>query len=149
MAAHPKVGEVAPDFELDGTDGRFRLSAHAGTPVVLLFYPADGSLVCRRQFRSYRGCTAELGALTVGISPQDLDSHLRFRDANALSVPLLADVDGGVAAAYGVRGRGGWTRRATFVVDAEGVVRYRHDNPLSLTYDSIDAIRAALERLGH
>jgi peroxiredoxin Q/BCP len=141
---------MAPDFELAGTEGRFALSAHRGTPVVLLFYPADATPVCTRQFCSYRDRATELaglGALTVGISRQDLASHARFRDAHALTLPLLADVDGAVARAYGVAGRRGHTKRATFVVDAEGVVRYRHDNPLSLTYDSVDAIRTALNSL--
>jgi peroxiredoxin Q/BCP len=146
------VGEVAPDFELDGTDGPFKLSAHAGTNVVLLFYPADSSLVCTRQFCFYRDHATELdalGALTIGISPQDLDSHVRFREAHALSVPLLADVDGAVAAAYGVRSRGGWTRRATFIVDGAGIVRHRHENRLSVTFDSVADIRSALARLEH
>jgi len=50
MAKHPAVGEEAPDFELDGTDGPFKLSDHRGERVMLLFYPGDGTTVCTKQF---------------------------------------------------------------------------------------------------
>ena len=46
MAKKPQVGEAAPDFELDGTDGPFKLSDHRGERVVLLFYPGDNTPVC-------------------------------------------------------------------------------------------------------
>jgi peroxiredoxin Q/BCP len=150
VAKHPSVGALAPDFELDGTDGSFKLSAHRGRPVVLLFYPADRSAVCTLQFRSYRDHAAELAQLDatiVGISPQQLDSHVRFRDAHALTTPLLADLGGSVAASYGVNGPGNRTRRATFVIDREGIIRYRHDNPLDLTYDTAKRIAAAVAAL--
>ena len=152
MARNPGPGASAPDFELEGTEGRFRLSACRGRPVVLLFYPADGTLVCTRQFCSYRDHATELAALdaaVVGIAPQDVCSHERFRAAHALTVPLLADPGSRVARAYSVATRGGRTKRATFVIDGEGIVRNRHENLLSLTWDSVAAIRAALERLEH
>ena len=119
---------------------------------MLLFYPGDGTFVCTRQFCFYRdhaGELAELGAVVVGISPQDIGSHERFRAAHSLTVPLLADPGSGVARAYGVATRGGRTKRATFVIDGEGIVRYRHENWLSLSWDSLADIRGALERLEH
>ena len=54
MARGPHVGDRAPNFELEGTDGLFRLSDHRGRRVVLLFYPGDNTPVCTRQFCSYR-----------------------------------------------------------------------------------------------
>ena len=54
MSKTPQVGEPAPDFELPGTDGPFQLSDHRGERVVLLFYPGDNTMVCTKQFCSYR-----------------------------------------------------------------------------------------------
>jgi thioredoxin-dependent peroxiredoxin len=98
MAKTPQVGEPAPDFELEGTDGPFRLSDHRGERVVLLFYPGDNTPVCTKQFCSYRDRPDEfaaLGATVVGISAQDVASHEGFIANKGLTVPLLADVDGG------------------------------------------------------
>src|SRR5271155_4270407 len=103
MAKTPQVGEQAPDFELPGTDGPFKLSEHRGERVVLLFYPGDNTMVCTKQFCSYRDRPAEFEALdatVVGISSQDLDSHAAFTSKPSLSVPLLADLDKTVARAY-------------------------------------------------
>ena len=107
MSKTPQVGEPAPDFELPGTDGPFRLSDHRGERVVLLFYPGDNTMVCTKQFCSYRDRAEDFSALdatVVGISSQDLDSHRGFIAKNSLTVPLLADVDGGVARCYGALG---------------------------------------------
>src|SRR3979409_1174645 len=103
MPKTPTVGEAAPDFELAGTDGTFRLSDHRGERVVLLFYPGDNTTVCTKQFCSYRDRPEEfgtLGATVVGISSQDPDSHEAFVAKYSLNVPLLADVDKAVAKAY-------------------------------------------------
>src|SRR6266513_2624198 len=102
-------GERAPDFELEGTGGRFKLSEHRGERVVLLFYPGDNTPVCTRQFCSYRDRSEELAALdatVVGISSQSLDSHRSFSANNSLTVPLLADEGASVAQAYGAWRRG-------------------------------------------
>jgi peroxiredoxin Q/BCP len=149
MARTPSVGEPAPDFELEGTDGSFRLSEHRGERVVLLFYPGDNTPVCTRQFCSYRDRPEEfaaLGATVVGISAQGLGSHQGFIDKNRLTVPLLADVDGSVARSYGAHGRLG-TKRAVIVIDEEGIVRHRHDHLLGLDFQSVDDLRAALDAL--
>ena len=151
MAGTPQVGDIAPDFELDGTEGTFRLSDHRGERVVLLFYPGDFTPVCTRQFCSYARepeKVDDLGATLVGISSQDLDSHEQFVAKHGLNIPLLADVDCDVAKAYGAHARVIGTRRAVVIVDEEGVVRYRHDHTLGLDYQSVDDIREALESLG-
>jgi peroxiredoxin Q/BCP len=150
MAKRPQVGERAPDFELRGTDGDFRLSDHRGERVVLLFYPGDRTAVCTKQFCSYRDrpdSFASLGATVVGISAQDVDSHRDFIGKHDLTVPLLADVDGAVAKAYGAWGGPLRTRRAVIVIDEQGVVRHRHDHLLGLDYQSVDDLKAALESL--
>ena len=147
MAKGPQVGDQAPDFELVGTDGPFRLSEHRGERVLLLFYPGDETPVCTRQFCSYRDNSAamdELDATVVGISAQSVGSHERFRDHHGLTVPLLADEDKAVAKTYGVTAPALGTRRATFVIDEEGVVRYRHVHTLGLDYQGVDELREAL-----
>jgi peroxiredoxin Q/BCP len=148
MAKGPRIGEAAPDFELQGTDGPFRLSDHRGERVLLLFYPGDETPVCTRQFCSYRDRAddmASLDAVVVGISSQSLDSHERFRDHHGLTVPLLADEDKSIAKSFGVTVPGMGTRRATFVIDEDGVVRYRHIHTLGLDYQGVDELREALE----
>ena len=90
MAKGPDAGEPAPDFELPGTDGTFKLSDHRGRRVVLLFYPGDNTTVCTKQFCSYRDREddmSSLAATVVGISPQSVASHEDFIAANGLTVP--------------------------------------------------------------
>jgi peroxiredoxin Q/BCP len=149
MAKTPEVGGRAPDFELPGTGGTFRLSDHRGERVVLLFYPGDNTMVCTRQFCSYRDRAddfAALDATVVGISSQDLASHEGFIAKNGLNVPLLADVDKKVAKAYSAYGRAG-TKRAVIVIDEQGIVRHRHDHLIGLDYQSVDDLKVALDAL--
>lgn len=149
MAKTPQVGEQAPDFELPGTDGTFKLSDRRGERVVLLFYPGDNTPVCTKQFCSYRDradAFAELDATVVGISAQDVGSHNDFAEKYKLNVPLLADVDGVVARSYSAVNRLG-TKRAVIIVDEQGIVRHRHDHLLGLDYQSVDELKAALDAL--
>ena len=151
MAKTPQVGDPAPDFELPGTDGHFKLSDHRGERVVLLFYPGDNTPVCTRQFCSYRDHAEDFGALgatVVGISSQDLDSHAAFVAKHGLNVPLLADVDKQVAKDYSAfASRLGSTKRAVVVIDEQGIVRHRHDHLLGLDYQSVDELKRALNAL--
>ena len=150
MAKSPRVGERAPDFELPGTAGTFRLSDHRGERVVLLFYPGDRTTVCTKQFCSYRDRAedfASLGATVIGISAQDVQSHEDFIAKNSLTVPLLADTDKKVAKAYGAFSPRLGTKRAAIVIDEQGVVRHRHDHLLGLDYQSVDDLKTALEAL--
>ena len=148
MSKHPQVGDPAPDFELDGTEGRFKLADHRGERVVLLFYPGDNTPVCTRQFCSYRDNPEEFAALdatVVGISSQSVDSHEGFTAEHGLNVPLLADEDSAVAKAYGAHTPVVGTKRAAIIVDEEGFVRYRHDHLLGLDFQSVDDLREALD----
>jgi peroxiredoxin Q/BCP len=150
MAKHPDVGDAAPDFELRGTEGRFRLSDHRGKRVVLLFYPGDNTAVCTKQFCSYRDnadAFGELDATVVGISSQSVDSHQGWSEKHGLNVPLLADEGGDVAKAYGAHTPIVGTKRAVIVIDEDGIVRYRHDHLLGLDYQSVDDLREALATL--
>jgi peroxiredoxin Q/BCP len=142
------VGDQAPDFELPGTGERaYRLSDHRGRWVVLAFYPGDFTTVCTRQFCSYRDDSdrlAELDADVLGISPQGIGSHERFREKHGLTVPLLADEEREVSRAYGVLGPGGVVRRSIFIVDPDGIVRHKHVALLGLQYQDADDIGKAL-----
>jgi peroxiredoxin Q/BCP len=151
MARGPQVGDRAPDFELEGTDGPFKLSDHLGERVILLFYPGDNTPVCTRQFCSYRDRAEDLddlGAVVVGISSQDLDSHEAFKAKHGFDVPLLADLDCKVAKAYGAHAPVIGTRRSVVILDEDGIVRYRHDHALGLDYQDVDELREAVETLG-
>ncbi len=150
MAKTPQVGEQAPDFELPGTGGPFRLSDHRGERVVLLFYPGDNTMVCTKQFCSYRDRAddfASLEATVVGISSQDLASHEQFTAKHGLNVPLLADVDREIAQAYSAFSPRLGTKRAVIVIDEQGIVRHRHDHLLGLDFQSVDELKSALQDL--
>jgi thioredoxin-dependent peroxiredoxin len=150
MAKHPSVGDAAPDFELDGTGGSFRLSDHRGERVVLLFYPGDNTAVCTKQFCSYRDNAEAFGALdatVVGISSQGVDSHRDFSAKHDLNVPLLADKGGNVAKAYGAHAPLVGTKRAVVIVDEDGIVRHRHDHLLGLDFQTVGDLREALDSL--
>ena len=147
-----RVGSTAPDFELAGTGGKnYSLSDYLNGGVILAFYPGDFTPVCTKQFCSYRddGDRVEaLGIPMLGISPQSVSSHERFAEEHGLRVPLLADRDKSVAKAYRVVGPGGLVRRAVFLIDGEGKVRYRHIALLGLTFRDIDDLEDAVAVLG-
>jgi len=150
MATTPQVGEPAPDFTLEGTDGTFTLSEQRGRRVVLAFYPGDETQVCTKQFCSYRDRADDLAALdavVVGISGKDVASKESFRDHHGLTVPLLADPDRAVAARYGVAARVLGTKRATFVIDEQGVVRWSKVHAIGLTYVTVDELQRVLAGL--
>lgn len=143
-----KVGDQAPDFTLEGTEGTFTLSEHRGKRVALLFYPGDDTAVCTKQFCAYRDAAEEideLDAIVVGISTQGMDSKEAFKGKYGLTTPLLADSGGGVSKAYGVYAkRLGIAKRAVVIVDAEGRIAHTHENFLSLTFDDAGDLHKAL-----
>jgi peroxiredoxin Q/BCP len=150
MASGPRVGDPAPLFELEGADGRFRLADQRGRRVVLLFYPGDFSPVCTLQFCSYRDRAdemAELDAVVVGISQGGLPSHARFASRLGLTVPLLSDPGRAVARRFGVALPVVGTRRATFVLDEDGIVRMRRVHAVGLDFVDAGELRRALAAL--
>ena len=146
-----KVGGLAPDFELDGTNGPFKLSDQRGERVVLLFYPGDFTPVCTKQFCSYSDRYEEierLDATIVGISAQSVERHHEFQSMHGIPIPLLADVDRSVAKAYGLTQPLLGTRRAVVIVDEEGRIAYRHVHLLGLDFQTVDELREALAGVG-
>jgi thioredoxin-dependent peroxiredoxin len=144
-------GDRAPAFELQGTGGRtYKLSDYAGKGLILAFYPGDFTPVCTKQFCSYRddGDRIEaLGLPMLGISPQTVESHERFMEQHGLTVPLAYDAGKRVARLYGALGPGGFVRRSIFLIDAWGVVRYRHVALFGLRYQDVGDLERAVEAL--
>jgi Peroxiredoxin len=147
------AGTEAPDFTLKCTaDQSLTLSEFRGSPVVLAFYPADWSPVCGDQMALYNQILPEFkkfGAEMVGISVDGVWCHQAFAEARNLHFPLLADFEpkGEVARKYGVyREADGFSGRALFVIDGEGVIRWSHLSPVGVN-PGADGILAALEDL--
>jgi peroxiredoxin Q/BCP len=150
--SHPQEGNAAPDFTLPDSDGAsWRLADNRGKVVVLLFYPGDETPVCTRQMCSVRDRWEDYtatGAEVVGISTNTVESHKSFAENHNLPLRLLADVDRKVADMYGAQSLiPGKVARSVFVIDGQGVIRYRDVRPLGLFRpkddETIKAIRAA------
>ncbi len=145
------IGDRAPDFTLPGPGGlSVSLSDYAGQPVVLVFYPGDDSPICTKQLNAYNDGLDQFAALDaqiVGISAQDVASKDAFVAKHGFDFPLLADTDKEVAAAYGTLGPIGFPRRSTFVIDAEGVIRYAHRAIAGLTFRPVSELIHELDKL--
>jgi peroxiredoxin Q/BCP len=126
-------GKPAPTFTLQSDRGEtVSLESLRGSPVVLYFYPKDDTPGCTAQACGIRDAWGEFeqrGAVVLGVSPDGVRSHEKFRDKYELPFPLLADEDHSVAEAYGVwveKTMAGRTymgvERSTFVIDADGTV---------------------------
>jgi peroxiredoxin Q/BCP len=124
-------GQQAPDFELESDAGAtVKLSSLRGKPVVLYFYPKDDTPGCTTQACGIRDAYREFertGAVVLGVSPDEVASHVKFKQKYELPFTLLADPDHAVAERYGVWGEKrnyGKTYmgiiRSTFVIDKEG-----------------------------
>jgi peroxiredoxin Q/BCP len=128
------IGTVAPDFTLPADDGHaISLKSLRGKPVVLYFYPKDDTSGCTTQACGFRDSWSDVkqtGAVLLGVSPDGVVSHQKFKQKFSLPFPLLADTDHTVAAAYGAWGRKSMygreydgILRTTFVIDADGIIR--------------------------
>jgi len=124
-----KPGDSAPDFTLpdqDGTQVSLSELLKDGS-LVLYFYPADFTPGCTKEACSIRDMhdeIAEAGMRVVGVSPQDEASHSKFRAKYGLPFTLLADPDKVAVKAFGVDGPlGVGVRRATFLIDPDGLIR--------------------------
>jgi len=124
-------GDKAPDFELptDG-GGTLGLSGLKGKPAVLYFYPKDDTSGCTVEARDFTRLAPDFrkaGVEVIGVSPDSVESHAKFRKKHGLAVRLAADTDKAVAMAYGV-----WVEksmygrkymgveRSTFLIDGKG-----------------------------
>jgi peroxiredoxin len=146
-------GTVAPDFSLQSTpDKRLSLSELRGRPVILVFYPADWSPVCGDQLGLYNELREEFAKFDVvllGISVDGVWCHAAFAKDRHYHFPLLADFEpkGEVARRFGVyRQTDGFSERALFVLDKQGVIRWSYVSPVGVN-PGADGILSALEAL--
>ena len=127
----PAEGAPAPEFDMQSDDGKtWKLSELRGRKVVLYFYPKDDTPGCTTQACDVRDRIQEFdakGAVVLGVSPDTVESHGKFRSKFGLNFPLLADPDHSVAEAYGVWEQKSFlgkkymgVSRTTFVIDEEG-----------------------------
>lgn len=127
-----KAGDKAPDFKIPTDDGVFQLSKHKGHPVVVYFYPKDDTSGCTAEARDFTNAAdafAESDTQIIGISPDSVASHEKFKAKHNFTVRLGADEDRNVIERYGV-----WVEksmygrkymgveRATFLIDRHGKI---------------------------
>ena len=119
-------GATAPDVVGEAANGdAVHLSAQTGKPAVVYFYPKDDTPGCTKEacaFRDAFDAYVKAGVTIFGVSGDDAASHRAFRAKHALPFPLVADVDGAVQRAYGVRSRMGMPARVTFIVGRDGKI---------------------------
>jgi len=115
-------GSMAPDFSLPSDDGgTVTLSALRGSKVVLYFYPKDDTPGCTVEACAFRDTLPRFDgadAVVLGVSPDSVESHRKFRDKFGLTFRLLADEDRAVCEAYGV-----WKERSLYGRKSMGVER--------------------------
>ena len=132
--ARLEAGQPAPDFSLQADDGStVSLSGLAGQTVALYFYPKDDTSGCTAQACEFRDMQADYdaaGVRVIGVSPDPLTSHVKFRDKHGLPFTLLSDPDHAAAEAYGVwvqKSMYGKTymgvERSTFVIGPDGTLQ--------------------------
>lgn len=131
-----EVGREAPDFSLPDASGKMvSLRDFRGKKVLLVFYPLDWSPGCSVQLDLYQQELENferLGVTPIGISVDSLYSHGAWAAVRGITFPLLADFHpkGGVAQQYRVyREQDGFSERALYLIDEEGVIRYSYLSP--------------------
>ena len=148
------IGQLAPDFELQDQDSRLHsLEDYRDRWVVLYFYPKDGTPGCTTEaceFRDSIFAYRDLNAQVLGISLDVVESHKAFAEEHGLPFPLLADLDGNVAEAYGVKTRMlGFTlaKRQTFIIDPDGRIakHYAKVKPASHSAEVLSDLEALIE----
>lgn len=129
-----KEGQKAPDFSMASSEGgEVSLKSLKGKNVVLYFYPKDDTPGCTREACAFRDAQAQIkkaGAVVLGVSPDSLEAHGKFKTKYKLNFPLLSDADKAVAKKYGAFGekvlygkKVVGMIRSTFIIDGAGVVR--------------------------
>jgi peroxiredoxin Q/BCP len=121
-----RVGDVAPDFALSDQDGNtVSLAALSGKNVVLVFYPADETLVCTKQlceFRDSWGMAQKKDTIVLGVNPARAQKHAAFRSHHQFPFPLLVDSGQEVASRYHADGL--IVKRTVYLVGKSGKIRY-------------------------
>ncbi len=117
---------MAPSFSALDQTGKPRTNEEfRGRPLVLFFYPADGSPGCTKEACAFRDAWARYEAANVavvGVSTNDVASHAKFVAEQHLPFALLADTDQAMLRAYGVQSTMGFAQRVSILIDAEGRV---------------------------
>jgi peroxiredoxin Q/BCP len=150
----PQVGDKAPLIEGTDQDGKpWKLADHMGKQVVLLyFYPKDDTPGCTTQACGLRDRMGDLKkdhVQVVGVSFDSAASHQKFRDKYSLNFPLLADTDGKIADAFGVRREAGknMARRASFLIGLDGKIAHVTDVPSANVH--LAEMKEAVAKLGN
>lgn len=120
--ASPDIGDIAPDFSLPRDGGEMlSLLALRGKPVVLYFYPKDDTSGCTQEaieFSRLKGDFEKLGATVIGMSPDSVKKHEKFKVKHELAVDLVSDENKDVLQAYGV-----WAEKSMYGRKYMGVER--------------------------
>ncbi len=123
-----KVGDSAPDFAAESTQGNISLKDYRGKNVVLYFYVRDQTPGCTMQSCSLRDGIDRIksyGAEVFGVSTDDLNSHNEFKSRYNLNFPLVADPDFKISKSYGVfNEERKASRRVTFLIDKNGIIKH-------------------------
>ena len=143
------IGEKAPDFSLRShLDSEISLSDFEGrSNLILVFYPLDFSPVCSNQLPEYSGRKADFAsydAEVVGVNRDSVYTHKAWAKEFGIDLPLLADLNGATAKAYGVYlEEAGISGRAVFIIDKEGILRAQHieNPPGNFTFHADDIIQ--------
>jgi peroxiredoxin Q/BCP len=133
-----KVGAKAPEFTLLSTDGEsVSLKSFRGKKVVLYFYPKDDTPGCTKEacnFRDHHQTLKRRDFVILGVSPDSVESHNKFRSKYNLPFTLLSDPDHKVASAYGAWGKKklygreyDGILRSTFIIDEKGTIEHIFD----------------------
>lgn len=133
MATHLQVGEKAPAFSgIDQDGNKISLGDFKGQKVVLYFYPGDDTPTCTIQacnLRDNYSLLKKKGFKVIGISPDDVKSHQKFRAKFNLRFTLIADPEHNLIDKYGVWGKKNLygreymgLHRTTFVIDEKGII---------------------------
>ncbi|MDG6990191.1 MAG: peroxiredoxin [Nitrososphaerota archaeon] len=148
MTGRVSVGDSAPDFTLEGPEGR-KVSLHdyAGSKnVVIYFYPKDFTAGCTAETKAFGenyDDILKLGAEILGISSDSAESHGSFAQECGARFPLLADVGGKVREMYGAKSSFGLVPgRVTFVIDKQGIVRHAFSSQLRPKQHITEAVEA-------
>ena len=150
-APTPSVGTLAPDVSGVNQDGKpWSLAAARGHGAVLLFfYPKDDTPGCTREacgFRDDMSSLSALGVTVVGVSFDSPESHREFIEKHNLNFDLVADTEGKIADAFGVRAANGRVaRRVSFLIDRGGMVRHVTDS--SNPAQHLEEMKAAARNL--
>lgn len=142
-----EVAQEAPDFTLrDENSQSVRLGDLRGSPVVLVFYPADFSPVCSDEMCAYRDDYSQFqakGARVFGISRDSVWAHKAFKDSLGLTHSLLSDPKGEVARLYSTWNEDlALAERLTVVVDRDGMIRYLTRSEILKPRDHREALAA-------